>query len=436
MKEPSSSRILLKAPDPSEAMLEAELRSRASAFWWVGVLVLVTAPADRFRDNPHPWWSLGLRVLMSLVCWAVAWQIRRFSARPAQRLTTSGAFVVSSLFCLLAVVSGGVDGANFVWTIVLPIAGVALAGDSLWYAIPFSLLNAAVAGGLVHAAHLPTGVLLNQVMNRLSAGAIAVIAALFQRRLRGNLFQLAGELRDSRERVIQSQRLAFVGQLAAGVAHEINNPLSFVLSNVEFVRKQLGDRADREQLVALDEAILGSRRIRQIVTDLRALSRGDSGSGGSCDLAAAIEEAVRLAGQRVEALHIEKRLPTLPKIQMPHHRVVQVLVNLLVNAADAIAESGRSGGAVTLRAETADGTVVLDVDDNGPGFLPGQLERLFTPFYTTKSGKASATGVGLGLGLALCHAYVEQFGGTITAENAPNGGAHFRLRLPTAPPTA
>jgi two-component system, NtrC family, sensor kinase len=240
--------------------------------------------------------------------------------------------------------------------------------------------------------------------------------------------------RAERERA-EVERLVLMGQLAAGVAHEVNNPLAFVMANLNYLERQTvrqGPPLERAELQSLlSETQEGLLRIQQIVRDLKDFSR----AGGLDDekrgpLEEAVREAGRLASVRLGGSgHVELALePDLPEVSLSQRHVVQVMVNLLLNAADAVeqAQPPRQPR-ISVRARREEGGVSLLVEDNGPGIPLEVMPRLFEPFFTTKP-----PGKGTGLGLALCRDYVTRAGGTLHAENRPEGGARFVLRLPQA----
>jgi signal transduction histidine kinase len=230
------------------------------------------------------------------------------------------------------------------------------------------------------------------------------------------------------------ERLVLVGQLASGVAHEVNNPLAFVKSNLHYLERELleeegpPDKGELREL--LNETREGVLRIQQIVADLRRFAReGDMGSEQGSP-AEAIEEARRVASVRLRSLGevVVDVAPGLPEVRLGQRYLVQVLVNLLVNAADAVEAAVPARRAhIGVRARRVEGGVRLEVEDNGAGIAPEVLPRLFEPFFTTKP-----PGKGTGLGLALCQDYIARTGGTLTVENRPEGGARFVVTLKEA----
>ena len=234
------------------------------------------------------------------------------------------------------------------------------------------------------------------------------------------------------------ERLSLVGQLAAEVAHEVNNPLAFVKSNLFFLEEefQREDGAhDWEELrQVLDETRQGVLRIQQIVKDLRGFSREGIGDEARGWPQRALEEATRMVTVRLRYLG-ELSLdiaPALPSVRLGQRRLVQVLASLLLNAADAVERAAPMRRAlIHVKVRRLEDTVRWELEDNGPG-IPGEvLSRLFEPGFTTRPA-----GHGLGLGLALCREYVSQAGGSLEAENRAEGGARFVLLLPAEVETA
>jgi C4-dicarboxylate-specific signal transduction histidine kinase len=234
----------------------------------------------------------------------------------------------------------------------------------------------------------------------------------------------------SEHRRTQSEKLAIVGRLASGVAHEINNPLAYVGSNVDFVRNALRSEEElcREELVeVLEETRAGLQHIRQIVADLKGFARMGAEEPTECALADVVADAVKLASlglKHVAWLRVDVPVD-LPEIFVVRQRLVQVVINLLVNAGDALEAHRVKDGEVRVTGQAGESHVVLLIEDNGPGFAPHVLPRLFEAFFTTKSPDK-----GTGLGLNLSRELVEQLGGVLSAGNRPEGGACLRIEFP------
>ncbi|MFY9342416.1 MAG: PAS domain S-box protein, partial [Planctomycetota bacterium] len=233
------------------------------------------------------------------------------------------------------------------------------------------------------------------------------------------------ERKEMQLKLAQSERLAAVGELAAGVAHEINNPINTVINCAQLI--QDGDDARANCQVIQEEGA----RIADIVRDLLQFARDDRDRPQPTSLAEVIARTRRLLGENWQrhgiALQVDVR-DDLPLVQARPHQLQQVLLNLLINAKDELLASERSPRCVSIAARAVDRGVEFAVRDNGPG-VPAQLgDRIFEPFVTTKRGRG-----GTGLGLSISKSIVEGYGGTIALLNEPGVGATFRVWLPQAP---
>ena len=247
------------------------------------------------------------------------------------------------------------------------------------------------------------------------------------------------ERTQAQERLARAQRLAAIGTLAAGVAHELNNPLTFVLSNVELVadglRRLRGAPMDAdgwdESIHALDDALEGAERMRVIVRDLRTMARADDSGTGSVDVRKLLEYAANLASTEVRPrARLVWDVADVPRVRGSEGRLGQVFVNLIVNAAHAIPEGRPESHVIRLAAATGpDGRVAISVSDTGAGIAPENLSRIFDPFFTTKPA-----GLGTGLGLWVCHNIVAAFGGALDVTSEVGHGTTFRVLLPAAGP--
>ncbi|NMO21494.1 PAS domain-containing protein [Pyxidicoccus fallax] len=243
------------------------------------------------------------------------------------------------------------------------------------------------------------------------------------------------ELVAARERLVQSEKLAMAGQLAAGVGHEINNPLSYVTGNLQFALEQLehlaahpGDgEALREALEALREAREGAERIRVTVRDLQTFARADEPHLTPVDVHAALEFGLSMAMPHLRyRAQVERHYGGVPTVMAHEAKLGQVFLQLLVNAAFAIPEGDAARHRVVLSTRTEGPWVVVEVTDSGHGMTPEVLERAFEPFFTTR-----AVGEGTGLGLSTALGLVRSMRGELTATSTPGGGSTFRVRLPT-----
>jgi nitrogen-specific signal transduction histidine kinase/ActR/RegA family two-component response regulator len=239
-------------------------------------------------------------------------------------------------------------------------------------------------------------------------------------------------------RLRQADRLAAVGTLAAGVAHEINNPLSYIIANVAYavgVIDRMG-AAGGEELAeakqALTDASRGAERVRKIVQDLKVFARGNDERPELLDLAKVLGTALEITKNTVRhAASVQLRLETVPPVFANESQLAQVFVNLLVNAAEAIGVGQADRHRIEVKARGGPGgCAVVEVSDDGPGIAAEILPHVFDPFFTTKP-----IGGGSGLGLAICHGIVEALGGRIELASSLGKGTTVRVTLPPAPRT-
>ncbi len=237
------------------------------------------------------------------------------------------------------------------------------------------------------------------------------------------------ELRMQLER---SERLAAVGQLAAGVAHEINNPLTYVTVNLDLALRELAALrrlgVDVDSIVRrLTEAREGSSRVVRIVRDLGMFARVDpDAEARPVDVNAVILSALNMAASHIKyRAVVRKELGSVPKVLATEGRLSQVFLNLLVNAGQAIEEGHAAENTIEVRTFLDGDSVRVDIHDTGHGIPREHLESLFEPFFTTKK-----VGEGSGLGLSICRSILETYGGTIEAASERGKGTTMRVRLP------
>lgn len=263
---------------------------------------------------------------------------------------------------------------------------------------------------------------------------MAVMLRAERKRLVDRLAELeraTGELRSTEQQLIHGEKLASIGRLAAGVAHEIGNPLAAILGLLELLRE--GGLTEAEQREFLERIQRETERIHRIIRDLLDFARHDVSADGpqqTADLREVIKDAVSLVRPQKESRDVAIEVAvddSVRRVVGPQHRLTQVVLNLLLNALDAL--EGRGKIAIGVQPSTDGEHVLLIVEDDGPGIAPEMVGKLFDPFTTTKPA-----GRGTGLGLAVSHAIVDGLSGSITAENRPEGGARFEVRLRKARP--
>ncbi len=228
------------------------------------------------------------------------------------------------------------------------------------------------------------------------------------------------------EQLRHADRLATIGQLAAGVAHELNEPLATTLGFAQLCRKHAGLPAPAA--ADLDKIVAATLQAREIVKNLVLFARPQPPAHEQIGLRRLVEEGIPFLESRARKLGIQIRRrvhPDLPEILADPHQIHQVLVNLMVNAIQAMP----AGGHLTLEAYPEADRVVLAVEDEGVGMTAQVLQNIFDPFFTTKD-----VGEGTGLGLSVVHGIVTAHGGTIQVQSEPGKGSRFEVRLPLSPP--
>ena len=235
--------------------------------------------------------------------------------------------------------------------------------------------------------------------------------------------------RETESRMGVLERLAATGRVAAGVAHEINNPLTYVISNLEEIQSQLASMVEMTQVRrCADEALEGAARVAAIVRDLRVFSGRPQQGQPRCKPAKVAESAAALMRNQIRhRARLEVDCQPTPEAAIESGRLTQVLVNLLMNACQAIPEGNVEGHFVRLQVRHESPRVVLQVSDNGAGIGPDVMPHLFEPYFTTR-----AVGEGSGLGLSVSFAIVTEVGGTLEVHSAQGEGATFLVKLPVA----
>jgi two-component system NtrC family sensor kinase len=279
---------------------------------------------------------------------------------------------------------------------------------------------------LAAAVTLTVGRSIAGPLARLRAGAARLAAGDLNARLEvegpdefGDLARqwnaMTASLADHQQKLVQSEKLAGIGRLAAGVAHEINNPLGVILGYVRLLRKRADAPLDADLRVVEEEAL----RCKEIVDGLLDLSRPLAAGRERVDLRDAADEVVARLGEARLLAGVDVRVEGAAAAEAHALKIRQVLSNLVRNAAEAAGDGGR----VEVRVGERDGIAEVVVSDSGPGIEGGVRARLFEPFFTTKEK-------GTGLGLAVSRAIARAHGGDVLAGDAPGGGARFTLTLP------
>ncbi len=347
----------------------------------------------------------------------------------AGRLYVSLVFVAIVLFVVLV---HGFDPTIVAWQLVIPVAAVffrnqrAAVAWALLFVVEVVVLIGAEAAGMLPIPEDPTigGLRYMQVANLVGILLLLMLVAGIHERAQRDADAERERLRESVQR---SERLANLGSLAASIGHEINNPIAYVISSLEHVRgsAEVGSESVRE---ALNDAMDGAERVGRIAAQLNAFARV-SAEPRSLRIAEVVHAALALAANELRHLGRIERVGEEDVWVRASDELSQVVLNLLVNAVQAIrgSEAEPGTGCVRICVTRAEKRVYLDVEDNGPGIPPEVREAVFEPFFTTKD-----VGEGTGLGLAISQEVMEKLGGAIEVHPVEPHGTRFRLVLPAA----
>jgi histidine kinase len=235
---------------------------------------------------------------------------------------------------------------------------------------------------------------------------------------------------EKRTQLIQASKMSTLGEMASGVAHELNQPLSVIRMGATFLSKMIkkGQKIEDEELKTVIEEIVGQvDRASAIINHMRDFSRIGVKTT-ELDVNVPIRNIHGILGQQFKVRNIEVELDlddNLPHIMADSNKLEQVLLNLVVNARQAIEEKGESGGKVTIKSFSDKGWAAISVSDTGNGIPEHLLDKIFEPFFTTKK-----VGVGTGLGLSISYGIVQDYGGTIDVKTEVGAGTTFLLKFP------
>jgi len=426
--------------DEQAALRSTAARKERRTSLLLGALLMFAGsaaePLYRAFDGP----LLAVRLLWCAVLVAIGLALPRASARLYSALLPIAAISSCWLYATTVWFNGGVASPDFQYMVLFPLMMMVLFQDEVIAGAAAVLGTVSAVGALAWLGDAPLSQIADSLAVVVGMGVLAVFGALSFRRVR--LAELATErarsealsqIAVSEHRRAQAERLASLGQLAAGVAHEITNPLHAVSANVDL----LADEAElscpgltaAETRLLLDDTQLGVARLAQIVRDLREFSSGSADKLQACQVDEVIGDALRLAAFKLgKAIEVRRSCERgLPTVTVNRRKLSQVLLNLLVNSADALEQSRTAEPWVLVAAERVGGAVQIAVQDNSPGVSAEVAARLFEPFVA-----GAPADVGTGLGLALSREYVASFGGTLELESLGEAGARFSIRLPAA----
>ena len=402
------------------------------------------------------YWLMGVPVMSVAVSLAMLGAainlVTLHRSHDVRRAGVGVVVLLSALLLLSNSVSGGFYDPNFGWLYTLPIAAALLVDARAGWVATGAVLLLTLGFWLAPSLGLEVPDLIpadkhaaQSLANRMSAiFAIGVMLAAIdsQRRFNAGLLEHAHEqTREQMQRRVelqaqlaQADRMASMGRLSAGLAHEINNPLSYVMGNLELVGLNLAEleqlegasaqRAELHELVS--DALDGTQRIAELVKSLRDFATVREDEPEIIELDAALDWALKiLAGQiRQRARLVQRRTPGI-HVRGDHGRLAQVFVNMIKNACQAIPPGAAADNRIEIGSSCEGGEALITISDTGSGMDADTQARLFEPFYTTK-----AQGEGMGLGMAICHGIVTALAGSLSVVSEPGQGSTFTIRLP------
>ncbi|ASW02473.1 sensor histidine kinase [Paraburkholderia aromaticivorans] len=381
-----------------------------------GIVIMLSTPWGR---RLSPWLTLSWLLLpQAMISWMI-WQ-------------TDG---VQSPYYM------GLNLAIFASGIALPFG--------LWQNLVFGVLSCVLyllACLLPPHGAVPVGTMTVNVLLLLFAAAASAVYTFFNERVRFMLFRLKTEvseknaeleetnskLLDIKGQLLQQEKMAAVGTLAAGLLHEVNNPVNFCLMAIEVALEEPVTKTEPALQECLVDARQGMQRIQHIVSDLKTFAYRKPGAEAEAGtpflFEKALDSAIRLIAHELRGVTVTRELPADTLVLGDEAAIIGVLINLLSNSVLAMRKAGTAGPTIHISVKWSDQRLHVTVRDNGPGIADEHLARVFEPFFTTRD-----VGQGLGLGLSISYAVIERHGGLLYAESELGSWASFSFDLSRAP---
>ncbi len=307
---------------------------------------------------------------------------------------------------------------------------------SVFTLVAYTLACVLRTGGVQHWPALA-----GQLMFIVFYSLIAVTVSFYGDRLRRQTYELQTEVQQQKDellaqnkalaeikgQLLQREKMAAIGTLSAGLLHELNNPVNYSLMAINMAQTLPSAKSDEMLKESLVDAKEGMERIQNIVTDLKTFAYQKPGDNSQRPflLENSIRSALRLAGHELKGVAVTLDVPQDTHVLGDEPAVIGVLINLLSNAAHALAKAGRGQPRIAVKVETVAQRLCVTVRDNGQGILPENIGRVFEPFFTTRD-----VGAGLGLGLSVSYGIVQRHGGVLAVQSEPGAWTEFTFDLP------
>ena len=449
-------------PDFAKAFAANERRERISTGKVASLLVLALMPLGSIMDwlvyRDQFMYFFGLRIVCSLLAGLLwYWHTTQFGQEHYRRLGIPIALLPAFFMCwIIAAAQGPLSGATSNYYAALNLILLAVSVVVRWYlwesifcvvAIILMYLGACGFHWLEPARKEFFNNLANNLYFLTLTGIIVVTGNQLFNQLRLREFTLNYELDKNRKalemslrqlkenevQLVQSEKLASLGRMSAGIIHEINNPLNFATTGLFTLRKKgrlLAPEQQADYAEILTDVEDGLKRVQAIVSDLRMFTHPNTEQMDPVPVAEVVTPALRfLSNEWRDSVQVEQKFAEHQTILANKNRLIQVVVNLLQNSLDALKIKTFPPGekpAIWIQGRVENEQSILSVRDNGTGIDPKHLDKIFDPFFTTKD-----VGEGMGLGLSICYSMVQEYGGKISVKTEPGAFCEFTLEFPT-----
>jgi len=447
-------------PDFADAFAANERQERLRTGKLASALVVILMPLGSVMDwlvyHPQRWYFFELRILCSVLA-AGLWYLHttELGQKHYRRLGILIALLPAFFMCwIIATAQGPLTGATSNYYAALNLILLAVSVVVRWdiwestFSVAAIILMYLAACGFHWLKPTPeefSNNLANNLYFLALTGIIVIVGNHFFYRLQLSEFTLRYELDKNRKalesslqqlkeneiQLVQTEKLASLGRMSAGIIHEINNPLNFAITGLFTLRKKGQNLAPEQQedyVEVLNDVEEGVKRVKTIVSDLQMFTHPETESRDEVEVAEVVASALRfLSNEWKDKVQIDQQIAGHQTIWVNKNKLIHLVTNLLQNSLDALKTKLFRDEKPTIRIEgrIENGSSILSVRDNGPGIAPADVDKIFDPFFTTKD-----VGAGMGLGLSICYRIVQESGGRISVKTEPGKFCEFTLEFP------